>query len=195
MPYLADTTATDAREGSRAMAKPPTRLSTLTRLNLWFRRYFPHPRMRLWLALLVVGSAAFFTRDKITVPFTVGWRAAEVLVEKEEQVERVQRETEEYKAAAAFFQTDEGRDYAQKLLYDQLKPGEQRIPVKPETELYRPGGAGHLGGWVQRKEERLETSWEHTRKVLRRCFVDPPQSLDPQAEAKKAGPKRRPAAN
>jgi hypothetical protein len=131
-------------------------------------------RERRALALLVACTVLFFTRQALLVPLTVGWPAARMLVQHEQELSRMHAQAEEYRSAARYFRTATGRDYARKLMYNQREPGEQRMEVQPQPDGEGPGLGTRMGTWVAGAEASLDRRMRTTGRVLHQWFLDPP---------------------
>lgn len=126
------------------------------------------------LGALIIIAVLLLTQGAIKVPFTVGWSAADTLVRKEAELERLRRETAECAATARFFRTPEGKRFARKLMYNRLEEGERR--VVPELPEAAPGVSQRVGEWFHAQKDSFTSAARHHLAVLKRWVADPPEN-------------------
>jgi hypothetical protein len=173
--------------GDEYSPPPPPRRSTTADESGNARR-----RERRALALLVVCTVLFFTRQALLVPLTVGWPAARILVQNEQELTALRAQADEYRSAARYFRTPVGREYARKLMYNQHEPGEQRMAVEPLPTKETVGLGTHMRAWLAGVETSLDRQLRHTGRVLRCWFQDPPELSRPTGRIPPGAPPAQP---
>ena len=168
----------------------------LLRINEWLQSVVPNRRERYAAFVLIVAAVLLLTREAILIPVTVGWSAAKSIVESEDELLRLEREAAEYHAAAGFFATERGKEYARKLQGQYLEDGEHPVFLEPESDAAEPSAARRVRDWVVERETAIGSSGRFTLRVLRRWASDPPPAPElPAAVQQTPSPTQEPASD
>ena len=162
--------------------------SWLRRINEWLQSLVPNGRERCAAGVLIVAAVLLLTREAILIPVTVGWSAAKSIVESEDELRRLEHEAAEYHAAAGFFATERGKEYARKLQGQYLEDGEHPVFLEPEPDATEPSTARRARDWVAEREIAVGSSCRFALRVLRRWASDPPPAQESPAAARQTPP-------
>lgn len=165
--------------------------SRLTALRLLVDDLLGGPGRRYAVVLLAFVVILLLTREAALVPITVGWSASKRLVEQEQELAQIQKQTAEYSAAAEYFRTPEGQKSVGGLVLKVPDDGERRVVLKPQADKTKQSTAAHIRSWLSNREADANAAMQGRLRVAKRWCYDPPQDTLSQ-DAPSAATKTRP---
>ena len=147
----------------------------LRTLHIWISETLPGRAPRYGVAVVLVAVFFLPTLGVLQVPFVLGWQSSDRLLTYEEELQRLRRETAEGAAAAQFFKTPDGREFARKLMHNHLEEGERRVVPEPIPDEQDPGVSQRVGEWVHVHKDGLTAHARHSLAVIKRWVVAPPE--------------------
>lgn len=140
--------------------------------TIWdsIRRFFASRRGAMVYLLVLVGAVTLLTRTPLTLPFVVGWSDARELVQKQRKLARLKMIAREYRRTADFFETEEGRRLARKLVYNEYDH-EEHLVVPRVQPASKPATVGQRAEqWINR-QEKVIADWLREQVLILKCWV------------------------
>lgn len=132
------------------------------------------PGRRYAVVLLAFAVILLLTREAALIPITVGWSASKRLVEQEQELAQIQKQTAEYSSAAEYFGTPEGQKSVGGLVLKVPDDGERRVVLKPQADKTKQSTAAHIRSWLSNREADANAAMQERLRIAKRWCYDPP---------------------